>query len=1209
MLAADNNGPRLAYIDHGKLAAARASAAQRTGQGTGRLTLNIAEDVVLEAMVEHTAPTSSGGYSLSGRIGKGAGTMTWIANGELVMGTIWTPDAVYDVLPLVGGIHAIRKVDRSMALPLGEPLKADIDTAIDSTVAEARKDDGSIVDVLVLWTPAVSEAAGGEGRIRSAIDFYMATANNVLRDSGTTLQVRLVGATPVDYMEALGRSGTDLKRLRDPTDGFMDDIHARRNELGADLVSLITDNTDVGGIAYVMQNLRLGFASHAFSVATYSNILYFTAMAFVHELGHNMGLAHDRFVSPQGGILPFSHGYVNALAFESGAVKGACWHTIMAYADRCKKAGFGRRVKVPYFSTPLIRYPSEDGDPMGVPKTSDVEGRDGPADAVRSLEEARLVVANFRSEHADDGDTPDAATAVASSSVTLAELGGEGDEDYFRIELTEPGTLRVESTGTVDTVGTLSGEAGEVLAKDDDGGAGRNFLIQRDVAAGTYFVKVEGFNTGAYALVISFHPASEADDHGDMPSSATAVTIPSTTEAVLDGANDVDYFRFELSEHGVLEAKTSGSADTVGTLRRADGEILISDDDSGPGGNFTIVGKFGIGTYYLAVRSFDERSIATTLNISFDPNATDDHGDSASTASALSLPTAIDGELEVPMDLDYFRIEAAGAGTLRLGTSGDTDTMGMLTTADGSLVASNDDDPNNWPNFGIVTPVAPGVYFLKVVGWHMEKGPYVLDASLERTAATAPLFIADSHATQQGFARVVNRSDQSGTVTVRAIDDSGKRFGPLRLAIAAGQTRHFNSADLESGKRANGMEGAAGDGEGNWRLEFRTDLDIEVHVYVRTKDGFLTSMHDVVPPTPNDEGMRYRVVTFNPGRNRKQVSKLRLINPGREAAEIAIRAIDDNNAPAPAGEVALILPAGHSRTVTAQDLEAGAEDLDGRLGEGAGKWELIVDANAPLVVMNLLESRSGHLANLSTPTGNRTSIPLFMCAMCADPPDQQGFLRVINRSDEAGTVAIQAIDDAGVAPPPVTLAIGARRVRHFNSDDLETGASAKGLSDGVGRPSAGNWRLELSTPLDIEAYSYVRTKDGFLASMHGLAPSNAQRHEVVIFNPGSNENRASRLRLINPGSEDAQVVVSAVDDDGRAGEAKVALALPAGRSKELTAQQLEAGGEGFNGRFGDGAGKWRLAVAADQTIRVMSLLEAKTGNLANLSSRAANGAL
>ena len=87
--------------------------------------------------------------------------------------------------------------------------------------------------------------------------------------------------------------------------------------------------------------------------------------------------------------------------------------------------------------------------------------------------------------------------------------------------------------------------------------------------------------------------------------------------------------------------------------------------------------------------------------------------------------------------------------------------------------------------------------------------------------------------------------------------------------------------------------------------------------------------------------------------------------------------------------------------------------------------------------------------------------------------DRQGFVRVIDHSTEAGEVHIDAIDDEGESCGPVVLVIGAGEAVHFNSCDLENGNAAKGLSDGVG-PGKGDWRLQLSSELDIEVLSYVR---------------------------------------------------------------------------------------------------------------------------------------
>ena len=225
-------------------------------------------------------------------------------------------------------------------------------------------------------------------------------------------------------------------------------------------------------------------------------------------------------------------------------------------------------------------------------------------------------------------------------------------------------------------------------------------------------------------------------------------------------------------------------------------------------------------------------------------------------------------------------------------------------------------------------------------------------------------------------------------------------------------------------------------------------------------------------------------------------------------------------------------------------------------------------------------------------------VALFPAAAESAP---QGFVRVINHSEEGGEVQIDAFDDSGRSYGPVTLSIDAGATVHFNSDDLESGNADKGLSGGVGS-GAGDWRLDLSSALDIEILSYIRTPDGFLTAMRETVPAIAGRHRVPIFNPGRNRNQVSRLRLVNPTGEDAEVSITGRDDAGQTGGGEVSLSLPAGESRTIFPEQLESGSGDLDGALGAGEGKWRLTVVPSAPILVMSLLESPTGHLTNLST-------
>lgn len=448
----------------------------------------------------------------------------------------------------------------------------------------------------------------------------------------------------------------------------------------------------------------------------------------------------------------------------------------------------------------------------------------------------------------------------------------------------------------------------------------------------------------------------------------------------------------------------------------------------------------------------------------------------------------------------------------------------------------------------------------------------------------------------QGFVRVVNRSDRAGHVFIEAVDDAGVRAGPVRMEVGKRHAVHFNSGDLENGNAAKGLGGVGTPTAGDWRLAVLSALDVEVLSYIRTEDGFVTTMHDVAADA--------MAPFFNPGGNRNQRSILRVVNTEAAPAKWTTGGYDDRGQWHPmAGS--LLVRSRHALTLTAQALE----DEHG-LGDGHGKWRLRV-RGFPWFAMSLLESPTGHLTNLSTAPDNAATLadgrtlhrlPLFPAA----GGSRQGFARVINRSHSSGEVVIEAVDDAGGRSGPVRLTMRPRRAAHFNSMDLEAGNAAKGLDGGVG-VGQGDWRLEVTSELDLMVLSYARTADGFLTSLHDLAPvAEDGGHRVVFFNPGDNQRQVSKLRLINDGGQAASVSIAGMDDDG-GDSGTVTLTVPAGAALTFTSAELEAGDDDrLAGRLGAGTGKWRLRVRSDEPIAVMSLLETPSGHLTNVSTGTAD---
>ena len=109
----------------------------------------------------------------------------------------------------------------------------------------------------------------------------------------------------------------------------------------------------------------------------------------------------------------------------------------------------------------------------------------------------------------------------------------------------------------------------------------------------------------------------------------------------------------------------------------------------------------------------------------------DDHGNTRSTATSLSLGSSRSGRIDPGGDVDYFRVQISGSGELTIHTTGSTDTYGTLHDASGSRLASNDDGGSEG-NFRIVHRVNPGTHYIQVRGYSSSTtGSYALWTEME----------------------------------------------------------------------------------------------------------------------------------------------------------------------------------------------------------------------------------------------------------------------------------------------------------------------------------------------------------------------------------------------------------------------------------------------------------------------------------------------
>ena len=416
--------------------------------------------MVLTGIVEHVEPTSSG-HSLWGRLdGVGLGTFTLVVNGRMVIGTVRTPNAVYTIRTFGDGKYVISQIDESSLPPLGEPLEGPVTPRDSHTQADdVPPDDGSEIDVMVVYTPLAKHSEGSRAAIEALIDLFVAETNQAYAISGVIHRINLVLREEVDYTED-GDSILDLRRLQEDSDGHMDHVHELRDLYAADLVHIVVGRSDTGGKAHLNRGESSGHdAPFGFGLTA----LYRGGLVFAHELGHNMGLHHDRYQVgvPRTGS---HYGYVNQRAFEPGAPESARWSTIMAYPDQCLEVGGFYCPWVPYFSNPDLTY---NGDPMGVPADHPSTGVDGPADAVGTLDDRRGITANFRRSSA----SPTPRVHLTLSPYWLAEDGGVSTVTATLHRPSSADTILTVSASPADTVSidgsrTLTIPAGKTVSVD-----------------------------------------------------------------------------------------------------------------------------------------------------------------------------------------------------------------------------------------------------------------------------------------------------------------------------------------------------------------------------------------------------------------------------------------------------------------------------------------------------------------------------------------------------------------------------------------------------------------------------------------------------------------------------------------------------------------------------------------------------------------------
>lgn len=364
--------------------------------------------------------------------------------------------------------------------------------------AEAAGATGApVIDVVVGYTPGFASMLSGDSQAVTRLNNLVDITNEAYVSSQINAQVRMVYALRVEYADNTDNAAA-LQELTGYKSGgsvtipeSLKPLRAAREQYGADLVSLVrrfNNATNNGcGIAWLIgggrRTITTGDEAFGYSVVSDSVGNLFPDGGYVcrdetfaHEVGHNLGSAHDKATATENGVVKYG-AFTFSFGYKSGPTDGN-FYTIMAYGDK-------GQTKNRVFSNPRINLCGSGGNLQC--------GVADEADNARSINATASTIGAFRA-------TAVPVDPVPVRSGIVGDGNADGRSDIFWHNPTVQQFQGWYMNGASWSYGPVSGVGAQyrVIALGDFNADGRADIVWADQAKTQLWVWIASAD-GSYA--------------------------------------------------------------------------------------------------------------------------------------------------------------------------------------------------------------------------------------------------------------------------------------------------------------------------------------------------------------------------------------------------------------------------------------------------------------------------------------------------------------------------------------------------------------------------------------------------------------------------------------------------------------------------------------------------------------------------------------